>query len=163
MPERFIEERFDKLQGAVDQAASELAADRVARDEHRKAEEHRTKWWRFLTVVAAVAGPVGLVVGVVGVTVGSKAQSAIDASNEVRNTARVSSCEQAVDFAQAHNELVARSQDLLLAVAAGSTNPETQSFVAEQVALYEENIVPVRDCSPDGLTAFAEGTGGYLP
>lgn len=88
---------------------------------------------------------------------------AVQAIEDQRATARVSSCNQAVDFAVAHNELVRRSQDLLRAVAAGSTRPETQAFVDEQVALYDANIVRVRDCSPQGLEDFANGTGGYLP
>ena len=88
---------------------------------------------------------------------------AVNDIEEQRSTARLSSCNQAVDFATAHNELVSRTQDLLLTVAATSNNPATDAFVAEQVALYEANIVRVRDCSPEGLQAFADGTGGYLP
>lgn len=90
-------------------------------------------------------------------------QSAIDEMNAVRATARVSTCEGLATFQLAHNDLVRRNQDLLRTVAAQSTRPETQAFVDEQVALYEANIVPVRDCSPEGIEAFSNGTGGYLP
>lgn len=89
--------------------------------------------------------------------------AAINSIEEQRATARVSSCSQAVDFAVAHNELVNRSQDLLIAIRGIVTNAEAQAFLAGQAALYEANIVRVRDCSAQGLLDFADGTGGYLP
>lgn len=163
MPERLIEERFDKLGKQVQKATDEVAADRVARTAAKQADD-RKKFWLILAVAASLFVAVGAVIVAVGASsAAGKAQDAITAVEEQRATSRVSSCDQAVDFAQAHNELVARSQDLLRAIAAITSNPDTQAFIAEQVALYDGNIVRVRDCSAAGLQSFADGTGGYLP
>jgi uncharacterized membrane protein YebE (DUF533 family) len=88
---------------------------------------------------------------------------AISDIEEQRATARQSSCDQAVDFATAHNHLVQRQIDLLSRIFGSSSDPDTQAALAEEIASYNEEIVPVRDCSAQGLEDFANGTGGYLP
>lgn len=67
MPEKFIEERFDKLGDAVAKASAQVEADRVERENVRKAleeqtaaERHASKWWRRLTAAAMVASLLSL-------------------------------------------------------------------------------------------------------
>lgn len=140
---------LDSLEARVDEAkAQSVTTARKARN---------------MTATAIFVALLGVLVGARGWVVAQDAQDAIDTANEVRATARISSCDQSVDFATAHNDLVRRNQALLQQVAAGSTRPETAAFVAEQVAAFEANIVPVRDCSPEGIEAFSTGEGGYLP
>lgn len=92
-----------------------------------------------------------------------KLETALSDFADARGTARVSSCQQAVDFATAHNALVVRNQDLLRRIFGESSDPDVQAALAEEIAAYDANVVRVRDCSPGGLAAFADGTGGYLP
>lgn len=87
----------------------------------------------------------------------------VSAIEEQRATGKVSSCAQAFDFATAHNSFVRRTQALLAAILAGAESEEGRQFLTEQIAGYENEIVRVRDCSPEGIEAFSNGTGGYLP
>src|SRR5436190_1297143 len=60
MPEKMIQERFDDLAATVGAATQQLAADRKERGEARVVDERRTKWWRRLTVVAAIGSALSI-------------------------------------------------------------------------------------------------------
>lgn len=167
MPEKFIEERFDKLSESVAAASEQVAEDRKERERVRVVEENRTRWWRRLTVVAAVGSVLGLF-GVVGVNI------ALNQLASDRKQGQVSSC-------HAYNEGLAASVNKIADELIGflvllgedrrtpGEEPRTaeqqaqiDAIIAAQSAEFESIRVQYRDCSPEGIEAFSEGTGGYL-
>lgn len=164
MPERIIEERFEQLGSKVQRATSELEADRAAREKARaedallrQAEEDSREWLRKFALGALIAAVIGLGVAVFALAV------ARDARHVLAET-RINSCHSYnTETVPAVNALNDRNQELLRSIAGQSTNPATTEFVDQQVALYEAEKALYRDCSPSGLDAFSNGTGGFLP
>lgn len=167
MPEKLIEERFNVLGAQVEAAIAMLDADRAERVRGREAEEHRTRWWRRLTVVA-VAGSLLGIVGALGVN------NALNQLADDRKQGQVNSCNAYNEgLATSVNRIVEENIEFILflgedrpAPGEPPRTPEEQArideLIAQRVAEFQTASVPYRDCSPEGIEAFSEGTGGYL-
>lgn len=113
-----------------------------------------SKRWRVIAKAAISIAIASLAVTVVTAFVAAdannaaaKAQAAVDQVIEQRTESRKNTCENNRKFAEAHNKLV-----IGIVTAAGTREipPSLNEAVKEQ-------IVPVPDCSPEGIREFYEG------
>lgn len=170
MPEKLIEEKFNVLGSQVEAAISLLEVDRAERIRAREADEARTeaekqrsKWWRRLTTVAVV----GSVLSILGLYI---TWGIVEQQRSDRAQAQVNSCRRYNDeLAPAIHKIVDKQIEFIHLLAVDRDEPRTpeeqaqvDAIVAEAVADFEQARVLFRDCSPEGIEAFSEGTGGYL-
>lgn len=114
--------------------------------------KQKRRWRKWFAAVALVI--VGVVLNQVRVeSVANNAQDAADQAQEAidlvlaqRTEARLYTCLKDKKFAEAHNKLV-------MALATGGGRRE---ITAEDQPLVDEQIVPVPDCSPEGIAQFYE-------
>lgn len=131
-------EEIAALRGSVDNLTAEIAAEKKAR-EGEAAARKRT---RVVTIMATL-----VVIGVVALAIWSNWEQ-IDKINDSRAEARIVSCE------SYNTDTVDRINGILLI--AGSDAPER----------VEPLLVPHRDCTAAGITAYFDGdpaTDPYVP
>lgn len=157
MPERLIEERFDLLGEKVDRATDKLEADRVARIEAKQAEDEKAKWWR----IAAVAGPIVGVIGIVLAAIALVALARFEAERVARS--EVSCREDNKGRAALNDALLDASgfdvengvwTDRFLAAP-----PEQQERV---LAILDRRLRELRVCTTAGIEAYFAEDGGVV-
>lgn len=143
---REVGEKVDR-----DREANERLA--VTNEERIKASVRKFRAWRF-------AGIVGILLGVLALWAGWRANDAVDQIRAQRTEARLVACHADNASASKVNALNDRTQDLLRNATASNTTrtPEQQArsdaFLADELAKYEAVKVHLRDCSPAGIERF---------
>lgn len=130
------------------QALAELIFEE--KEAKREAEKANRRSNRILKVAVAVLAVLVLLLGFAAARANTAADDAKDAVGQViaqRTESRENVCQSNKGFAEAHNKLVI---GIVTQAGARPIPPDLQDEVDEQ-------LVPVPDCTPEGIEAFYEG------
>jgi hypothetical protein len=161
----------DEVLGLTEQVRRLARIQTQEREAKRDAARANTRSKRILAVAVAVLTVLVVLQGIGLALTASTASTAEAATEQLlvqRSEARLNTCIKDKRFAEAHNAFVTADTAsdnaflLLLATSAGRREiaPEDQPIVDAQIAennrVRDSNLVPVPDCSPEGITAFYE-------
>lgn len=113
-------------------------------------------WLKLAMWSCAVIAAASLVIAVAATFIASDANSNADTLRTQRTEARVVSCEKDKKFAEAHNALV----NFFLSIPEDPADPSPPGL---RDRFRDENIVPVPDCSAEGIAMFYAGSTTTVP
>lgn len=137
--------------------------------ETRRSNEQRVLWLAIAGGTAVLAGVIGIAIGLAGVNTAGDARDTLAEFLAERTESRAVSCQAENNTAERLNALNATVGTIVQSVNTPNPDrsPEQQAvidhFIAQALDELEHALVPLRDCSPEGIADYFENNATTVP